>query len=206
MNEHLRIRFDNPALGIRGQSPGDVNNSVAIQYSKVPNIEGSMDVSEIYGELLIPLLANDTIDQLNMSVAGRHADYSGSGDVWAWKVGIDAQINEVYWALYAIEAGTVRSLVHGPGVCKPSDLDPSLASFTVAGVGNGFCLADAFSAGFTTGMNPIAADILPAARDLVPLALERLARGETQTPEEVSPVYVREEVSWKKLSEQGKPQ
>lgn len=88
------VPANDPALGIRGQSGGDVNNSVAIQYSKVPNIEGSMDVSEYYGELLVPLLANDTIDQLNMSLAGRRADYSGSGGIWAWKWGIDAQIND----------------------------------------------------------------------------------------------------------------
>jgi len=58
------VSANNPALGICGQSAGDVNNSVAIQYSKVPNIEGDMDVSEYSGELLVPLLANDTIDQL----------------------------------------------------------------------------------------------------------------------------------------------
>jgi outer membrane receptor protein involved in Fe transport len=88
------VPANDPALGIRGQSAGDVNNSVAIQYSKVPNIEGDMDVTEYYGELLVPLLANDTIDQLNVSLAGRRADYSGSGGIWAWKWGIDAQIND----------------------------------------------------------------------------------------------------------------
>jgi len=88
------VPANDPALGIRGQSRGDVNNSVAIQYSKVPNIEGGMDVSEYYGELLVPLLANDTIEQVNGSLAARRADYSGSGGIWAWKWGIDAQVTE----------------------------------------------------------------------------------------------------------------
>jgi len=60
----------------------------------VPNIEGGMDVSEYYGELLVPLLANDTIEQVNGSLAARRADYSGSGGIWAWKWGIDAQVTE----------------------------------------------------------------------------------------------------------------
>jgi len=85
------VPANDPALGIRGQSRGDVNNSVAIQYSKVPNIEGGMDVSEYYGELLVPLLANE---QVNGSLAARRADYSGSGGIWAWKWGIDAQVTE----------------------------------------------------------------------------------------------------------------
>ncbi len=88
------VPANDPALGIRGQSPGDVNNSVAIQYSKVPNIEGSMDVSEAYAELLVPLISNDAIDQVNLSIAGRRADYSGSGGIWAWKLGVDAQITD----------------------------------------------------------------------------------------------------------------
>ena len=88
------VPANNPALGIRGQSGGDVNNSVAIQYSKVPNIEGSMDVSEYYGELLVPLISGDALDQVNLSLAGRRADYSGSGGIWAWKYGVDAQIND----------------------------------------------------------------------------------------------------------------
>ena len=47
-------------------------------------------------------------------------------------------------------------------------------------------------------------NVLPHARDLVPLALVALHRGQTQDPSAVQPVYVRDEVSWKKLSEQGK--
>ena len=79
------------ALGIRGQPGGDVNNSVAIQYSKVPNIRGKMDVSEVFGEVLVPLIAGN---KLNLPVAARYADYSGSGGVWAWKAGLDSQVTD----------------------------------------------------------------------------------------------------------------
>jgi tRNA threonylcarbamoyladenosine biosynthesis protein TsaB len=47
-------------------------------------------------------------------------------------------------------------------------------------------------------------DLLPFARDLIPLALAKFTRGEVQLPRNAQPVYVRDEISWKKLAEQGK--
>lgn len=75
--------------GIRGMPGGDINNSVAIQYSKVPNVMGDMDVSEIFGEIFVPVLRDN---RLNVPVAARYADYSGSGGIWVWKAGIDSQL------------------------------------------------------------------------------------------------------------------
>lgn len=85
------IPANNAALGIRGMPGGDINNSVAIQYSKVPNVIGEMDVSEVFGEVFIPLLQNN---KLNVPVAARYADYSGSGGIWVWKAGIDSQLTD----------------------------------------------------------------------------------------------------------------
>jgi tRNA threonylcarbamoyladenosine biosynthesis protein TsaB len=43
------------------------------------------------------------------------------------------------------------------------------------------------------------------ARDIIPLALAKFQNGEIQSPRQVQPVYVRDEISWKKLAQQGKP-
>ena len=77
------------ALGLRGLNPPDCNNTVAHQFSKVSNIQGSADVWEVFGETLFPLL--DTRDGVtaNLNLAGRWADYSGSGTIWAYKGGLD---------------------------------------------------------------------------------------------------------------------
>lgn len=75
--------------GIRGIPGGDINNSVAIQYSKIPNVFGEIDVSEIFGEVFVPVLENN---RLNIPVAARYADYSGSGGIWVWKAGLDSQL------------------------------------------------------------------------------------------------------------------
>jgi outer membrane receptor protein involved in Fe transport len=79
-----------PALGLRGLSPPDCGNTVGFQFSKVSNIKGSTDVKEAFAETLVPL-ADDTwwIKHAAIDVAGRWANYSGAGDIWAYKAGLD---------------------------------------------------------------------------------------------------------------------
>jgi len=57
----------------------------------VPNVIGEMDVAEVFGEVFVPVLANN---KLNIPIAARWADYSGSGSVWVWKAGIDSQLTD----------------------------------------------------------------------------------------------------------------
>ena len=84
---------NNPALGIQGIPPGFVGNPFVYQFSSFPSIAGEYSVAEYFGETLLPLLANRTLlEQLNLSLAGRLANYSGSGHVWAWKAGLDWQV------------------------------------------------------------------------------------------------------------------
>ncbi|WP_427964651.1 TonB-dependent receptor plug domain-containing protein [Altererythrobacter sp.] len=81
------------APGLRGVSVSDCLNTVGVQYSKVSNIRGSINVKEAFAEALVPLLANaGPVNALNLHLAGRWADYSGSGTVWAYKAGLDAEI------------------------------------------------------------------------------------------------------------------
>lgn len=77
--------------GIRGMPRGDLNNSVVIQYSKIPNVTGARDVAEVFGEVFVPVLADN---KLNIPFAARWADYSGSGGVWVWKAGVDSQLTD----------------------------------------------------------------------------------------------------------------
>ncbi|MDT8397956.1 MAG: TonB-dependent receptor [Pseudomonadales bacterium] len=67
----------------------------AVMFSNVPNLKGSFEVKEAFGELLVPVLSDAPfVQQLNLSLAGRFADYTGSGTIWAWKFGGDWQIND----------------------------------------------------------------------------------------------------------------
>lgn len=81
------------APGLRGVAAADCANTVGLQYSKVSNIRGSIDVSELFGETLVPLLADaGPITSANLHLAGRWANYTGSGSVWAYKAGLDVDM------------------------------------------------------------------------------------------------------------------
>ena len=86
----LPVPANNAALGIRGVPPGAANNSVDIQFSKVPFVKGEFDVKEAFAETEIPLISNTLfLQQLNFNGAVRWADYSGSGSILAYKMGLD---------------------------------------------------------------------------------------------------------------------
>ncbi len=80
----------NATLGLRGVNAADCNNTVAHQFSKVSNIQGTTTVKEAFAELLFPLINGDTfIDNASLDLAARYADYSGAGGIWAYKGGLD---------------------------------------------------------------------------------------------------------------------
>jgi outer membrane receptor protein involved in Fe transport len=89
------VPANDATLGVRGSSAANSGNSVDIQFSKVPDIRGKLSTIEYYAETLVPLIANQPwMQQLNLSLAARRADYTGSGDIWAWKYGLDAQVTD----------------------------------------------------------------------------------------------------------------
>jgi len=115
---------------------------------------------------------------------------------------LDARINEVYSAVYAFEEN-LAVLREGPWACAPSDLSPEEPG-PLRAVGSGCSFLNQFPPALRTRIHSNISHLLPHARDIVPLALAKYARGEVQSPPQVQPVYVRDEISWKKLAEQGK--
>lgn len=117
---------------------------------------------------------------------------------------LDARINEVYAALYHF-VDDIPCLRWGPVACAPGDLPVDICHDAVAVLGSGCRYLEEFPPELDRALSNRWPDIVPEARDLVPLALELLGRNEVQTPNQVQPVYVRDEISWKKLADQGKP-
>lgn len=115
---------------------------------------------------------------------------------------IDARINEVYGAVYSFEQD-LPVLQQGPWACAPAEIPPIRAE-SLCAVGSGCHFLDQFPVPVRAILQSSAEQLLPEARDLVPLALEKLRGGDIQLPRQVQPVYVRDEISWKKLSQQGK--
>ncbi len=91
----LPVPANNPALGIRGVPPAAANNSVDTQFSKVPFVKGEFAVKEAFAETEIPLISNrPLLRQFNFNGAVRWADYSGSGSILAYKMGLDDEVTQ----------------------------------------------------------------------------------------------------------------
>jgi outer membrane receptor protein involved in Fe transport len=61
----------------------------------VPSVRANQNVWEISGELGVPLLKDlPLVQSLDASLAGRHTDYSTSGAVQTWKIGLDWHVND----------------------------------------------------------------------------------------------------------------
>jgi len=64
---------------------GDGNSS-SVLFSSLRENAGGYNVKEAFAEFNWPLLANlPGVDMLEVNTSARWADYSGSGDIWAWK-------------------------------------------------------------------------------------------------------------------------
>ena len=86
-----------PELTWRGQPPvtvgaTDIFNRGNPNSDGVP-IQGSFKVWEMFGETLVPVVQDAPFaESLDVSLAVRYADYSGSGGIWAYKGGVDWQL------------------------------------------------------------------------------------------------------------------
>ena len=116
---------------------------------------------------------------------------------------LDARINEIYYQCYRVEQG-LPVAIDVPRAVPPEQLLLPVRAGEFFGLGSGLQFVDQFTRSVRTQLGELDAKVLPQARDLVPLALAAAARGDLQTPQQVQPVYVRDEINWKKLSEQGK--
>lgn len=79
---------------VPGGFEGDSNSSTVL-FSSLRTISGSSNVKEVFAEFNVPLLKDVFLAQnLELNAAARWADYSGSGGIWAWKLGGSWQMND----------------------------------------------------------------------------------------------------------------
>ena len=118
---------------------------------------------------------------------------------------LDARINEVYWGLYELEDGVARpcqpDAVAAPGLLPP---DTGAQSQELVALGSGLRYADAIPAALTRRWSVAEPELWPDSLDLLTLGESCFERGGLCTAEQVQPVYLRDEISWKKIAEQGK--
>jgi outer membrane receptor protein involved in Fe transport len=83
------------AIGVRGVPAGVATNLVETQFSNVPYIRGAYDIKELFNETVFPLVKDAPfLKSLTFQGAVRYADYEGSGKIWSYKAGLDAQFTD----------------------------------------------------------------------------------------------------------------
>ncbi|HEY4030952.1 MAG TPA: TonB-dependent receptor [Caulobacteraceae bacterium] len=86
----LQVPFNNAALGIRGVPSSSQGLNQVYQFSTAYNAAGTYDVKEVFGEVRAPLVEDQPLFRhVDLDMAARLADYSGSGNIWAYKFGLN---------------------------------------------------------------------------------------------------------------------
>jgi iron complex outermembrane receptor protein len=158
-------------LGVRNVPAGytgDLNSS-AITFSSLRAIAGGYDVRDVFGELNIPI-ASDAgwANQFDISTALRWADYSGSGEIWAGKVGINWQVSDAV-RLRATQSRDVRAAT------LRERFDQTRGGTTVNDPVLGGSISTASFSGGNETVNPEKADTTTAGIVWQPTGLEALS-------------------------------
>ncbi|HCE1968460.1 tRNA (adenosine(37)-N6)-threonylcarbamoyltransferase complex dimerization subunit type 1 TsaB [Vibrio parahaemolyticus] len=115
-------------------------------------------------------------------------------------VAIDARMSEVYWARYSRQENGEWMGVDEECVIPPARLAEEAQvdskTWTTAGTGWSAYQEELASLPFNTADSEV---LYPDSQDIVILAKQELEKGNTVPVEESSPVYLRDNVTWKKL-------
>jgi len=85
-------KFTNDTLTTQGRS----FNDQAIGLYPSGNSDGGIDIDEVYGELLVPILADTFIDRFELELGARYSDYNTTGSSLTYKLLSDLTINSHY--------------------------------------------------------------------------------------------------------------
>ncbi|BBR59258.1 tRNA (adenosine(37)-N6)-threonylcarbamoyltransferase complex dimerization subunit type 1 TsaB [Klebsiella sp. WP4-W18-ESBL-05] len=113
---------------------------------------------------------------------------------------IDARMGEVYWAEYQRDEQGVWHGEASEAVLKPEAVQQRLSALSGewATVGTGWAAWPEMAQGTSVTLRDGGVN-LPEAEDMLPIACQLLAQGKTVAVDKAEPVYLRNEVAWKKL-------
>ncbi|WP_432470731.1 tRNA (adenosine(37)-N6)-threonylcarbamoyltransferase complex dimerization subunit type 1 TsaB [Amphritea sp. HPY] len=120
---------------------------------------------------------------------------------------LDARMNELYSAAYEIRAG-LPVLLDSETVSAPQDIvlpeivQPDGGNWFAAG--KGWLYLEDMPAAVKDAVSDPVLEIYPTAAAMVRIAAEELANGRTVKADDALPVYLRDEVAWKKKDQQKK--
>ncbi len=120
-------------------------------------------------------------------------------------VAADAKMGEVYLGLFKNQNGIAEPMIDEQ-VCSPQKALEILEANKVAkewtATGSGFKAYSDLENFISKNNVNLSADLLPYSLDILPIAIQHVEKA--VFPEDVVPTYLRNEVAWKKTSEQKK--
>lgn len=134
-----------------------------------------------YG-LDLPVLPVSSLEALALAAATPH--------VWTC---LDARMNEIYCAAYAVAGHTVTELM--APVCVPPAAAPLPPFKGGAGVGDGFAVYGEQLRALKPDLAGVMTDVWPTAAAVARLAAPRLAAGQGVAAGDAQPIYVRDKVA-----------
>lgn len=137
-----------------------------------------------------PLIGVSTLEALALQA---HRRYHVRHVVTA----LDARMGEIYVATWHC-LNEVLSPQSDEAVMPPAVLRLPMDETDWVGVGSGFSLWKEFNAGVHAGMSQHISDLEPRAEEMVWLGLRDFEAGLGQMAHRVQPVYLRNDVAWKK--------
>lgn len=114
-------------------------------------------------------------------------------------VAFDARMAEVYWASYECRDGKPQALTD-ERVGPPGQLALAAGTGRWFGAGSGWRLQDQFPSGIVSATEAFDGELLPRADRVARLAADRFALKGGVPASQAQPVYIRDQVAWKKLA------
>ncbi len=147
--------------------------------------------------LELPVVPVSSLQAVALALAER-ANATDGDDV---AVAFDARMDEVYWGCYCIRDG-LPVLLEPERVCRPEAVTlpegADRSDHWLAG-GSGWRYADRIPSAVTSRVTTPDLERGPDAREVVRLAASAYEQGIWVPAAEAQPVYLRDEVTWKKL-------
>ena len=113
-------------------------------------------------------------------------------------VAFDARMGEAYWACYMCRDGQPELMGHEQ-VCAPASVTLADGASRWFGAGQGWSLKENFPADVAATMDRIDETLVPRASRVAEIAARAFHAGAGVPAEQAQPVYIRDEVAWKKL-------
>jgi tRNA threonylcarbamoyladenosine biosynthesis protein TsaB len=113
-------------------------------------------------------------------------------------VAFDARMSELYWGCFRNSSG-IPELIGEERVCAPSRVTLEHEATQWAGAGHGWAFYETMPTDVSGRINSVDETIIPRAGWVARLAVAKFHQGLAVPAEQAQPVYIRDEVTWKKL-------